>query len=100
MRPASHREQIPCPRCGVCRHAHTPEHLDHLLCFHGDDAAFDIRPCQLEHRPEWSDISRRLDDRPLWLLQEDGNGDYDKIWAGRVVDDTDVCDHFEPKVQP
>lgn len=82
MRPETHRHQVPPRRCGNCRHGIRPEYKDHRLCFLGD--AYTTYPAATADCLEVS-----LGETIVGLTDGD---EYDRIWGGRVVDDTDVCD--------
>jgi hypothetical protein len=82
VRPSSHREQIPEQRCGNCRLAHLVRR-EHLLCFHGDNVS----------TRKWdygTDVI--LNSQDVDLLEGD---EFDELWAGRVVEPSDVCDEWE-----
>lgn len=83
MRPASHREQVPPQRCGNCLYGMIPEWKQHLLCFFGDE--FTTQPSFVQAGCD--DVL--LNGEPVGLLDGD---EYDAVWGGRAVDDTDVCD--------
>lgn len=89
-RPSTHRNQDPPRRCGNCIYALYPEHKDDLLCFHGDSVT--RRPSCL--RGHWVDIEL-ADGRAVGLLDGD---EYDQVWGGRVVDESDICDEWFPKI--
>lgn len=84
MRPASHREQIPEQRCGNCKFAHLVAYKLDLLCFHGDNIEV---TGEVGYPVEAECID--LDGNSVDLM--DGE-EYSKVWAGRVVNDSDVCD--------
>ena len=74
MKPASHREQN-IAGCANCRHAGTQPNLHpelYLLCYHGDAEA-EIRDSLGTEAGDW----------------------LDRWWSRRLVDGTDVCDHYE-----
>lgn len=85
MRPNTHREQVPAKRCGNCRHSAVPDFKDHLLCFHGD-------PVRYVRLAGCTAIDVYLDGKCVGTMDGD---QYDKVWGGRVVDPTDVCDEWE-----
>ncbi len=85
-RPASHRTQRHPHDCGSCKYSAYPEYKEHLLCFHGDKAK--IIPSSL--REWWSDVI--FNNRPVGLMEGD---EYDEVWAGRVVEEEDICDEWE-----
>lgn len=91
MRPNSHHEQTPERRCGTCKHGHVPHYKDHLLCFFGDNVV--VRKWKWDTDDSSTKTDVELDGEDVGLM-EDG---YDEIWAGRVVDDTDICDEYEPE---
>lgn len=88
MRPESHRDQTSERRCGNCKFAAVPVYKDHLLCFHGDNAVMEPSSCSSFKKDVW--INGEL----VGLLDGD---EYDKIWGGGVVEDTDVCDEWQPE---
>lgn len=99
-RPESHRDQFPEKCCRNCRHGIEVIYKRDLLCFH-DDVVY-IEPVEPADR-------RLNDERHVTLYRprkDPDNGDsvdlmdgeeYSEVWAGRVVDDTDICDEWEPK---
>lgn len=89
MRPTSHRDQIPEQGCHNCRHSHVVEFKGDLLCFHGDDIVATPSPC----RDGWTDVE--LDGECVGIMDGD---EWSKVWAGRVIDGTDVCDEWEEEV--
>lgn len=84
-RPESHQEQLPVSRCGNCVHGHVPEYKYHRLCFYGDN----YTASRSHLREYWSEVV--LDGRDLCCVE---GQDFDEVWAGRVVEDTDVCDFW------
>ena len=90
MRPESHREQIPEKRCGNCFWAIIPEYKRDLLCFHGDDDRLTINCPGL--RSDTTDID--FDGECVGTM--DGE-EYDNVWGGRTVHDTDICDEWQPQ---
>lgn len=64
----------------------TPIYKDDLLCFHGDAIRVEDS-CSSSHK---KDVI--LDSEPIGLM--DGE-EYSKVWGGRCVDDTDICDEWK-----
>lgn len=91
MRPASHKDEPPEKRCGNCIFSRYLAIKEHLLCFHGDsivDTGKSNYPVNASY---------------VELNGEDVNfmeGDqYDRVWAGRVVDSSDVCEEWMEEKQ-
>lgn len=86
-RPESHRSLLDQPNCSNCRHSNLIAYKQHLLCFHGDIievTGHSEYPVKADHI--------ELDGSEISLLDGD---EYDRIWAGRVVDCTEVCDEWQ-----
>lgn len=67
-----------------------PQYKNDLLCFHGDRVVTSpgIREGTFE-------VQLMLDEGRVVDVGLLDNGDYDEVWGGRIVDDTDVCDDWE-----
>ena len=86
MRPDSHREQTPEKRCGNCRFRHEVKFKRDDLCFYGEEDKIEV------NGKDWDGEWITFDGITLEIADwEDG---YDKIWSKRIVDITDVCDHW------
>ena len=86
MRPKSHRDQEHMTRCGNCKFAHLVAYKLDLLCFRGDDI-------QITGKCEY-DGGEHIDFNGDDVAFMEGD-QYDKVWGGRVVDPTDVCDEWD-----
>lgn len=89
MRPESHREQVPDKRCGTCFFAIRPYFKDDLLCFHGDNIEVNHWRYPAGDQQTHTDVF--LDGEDVGIM--DGE-EYSKVWGGRVVDYTDICDEY------
>lgn len=79
MRPSSHRYQYFDKRCGTCRHSRDSMRDDcALLCLLGD---------KFEDRGNDVFINGNY-------VSMMGGDEYDRIWGGRAVEDSDVCDEW------
>lgn len=92
MRPESHKEQLPDKRCGNCKFAHEFRKFGDLLCFHGDKIKLE----------RWS-YKTAPDEVNTDVIFEGSNieymecEEYSNIWAGRIVDNTDICEEYVQK---
>jgi hypothetical protein len=86
MRPASHSDTPPEKRCGNCIFSRYLAIKEHLLCFHGDS----ILDCGGESGPGSPEYIELDGDLVNFMEGEE----YDRVWAGRVVDSSDVCDEW------
>lgn len=91
MRPETHREQIPEKRCENCKFSELVHYKQDLLCFYGDNIKI--------NKWHWKDSETintdvKLDGEDVGLMEGD---EYSKVWGGRVVDYTDICDEWQPK---
>ena len=90
MRPDSHREQTHQKCCGNCKYAFLHRRFRDLLCFHGDNIK----------TKNWSWISEPKDIKIDVILDGDNvenleGEQYGEIWAGRIIDSSDICDEWE-----
>lgn len=92
MRPNSHKEQIPDKRCGNCKFAHELRRLGDLLCFHGDNIK--LQKWSYKTTPDEVMTDVIFEGQNLEYVEMD---EYSKIWAGRIVDDTDTCEEYVQK---
>lgn len=92
MRPDSHKEQIPDKRCGNCKFAHVFRRLGDLLCFHGDDIK--LEKWSWKHSPDDIKTDVIFKGQNIEAFEAD---EYSTIWAGRIVDDTDICEEYVQK---
>jgi hypothetical protein len=85
-RPPSHRDQPHERCCGNCRFAYLIAYKLDLLCFHSDD----IHVLGNSQYPVAS-VYLNLKGDAVSLMEGD---EYDKVWAGRIVDQHEVCDEW------
>lgn len=85
-RPSTHIEAIPEDRCENCKFSALVAYKRDLLCFHGDKA-------EVTGVLESGECFVELEGRDVSDLEGD---EYDRVWAGRAVSDTDSCAEWEP----
>lgn len=90
MRPDSHKEQIPEKLCENCKFCHEPNYKNDLLCFFGDNIKINKWHFK-DSETIYTDIE--LNGEDVGFMEGD---EYSKIWGGRVVDYTDICDEWQP----
>ncbi len=88
MRPKSYSDKPPEKCCATCKFAHLVAYKLDLLCFHGDT----IEVTGNQEYPVRADYIDMCGEE-VGMLEGDA---YDKVWAGRVVDGSGVCNEWVP----
>lgn len=88
-RPASHNDEMRVC-CASCKHAYRVPFQNDLLCCHGDSVV------ELIDDPPRRGIQFIAEINGIDVIAAEDD-EYDRIWAGRVVDRSDVCSEWSER---